>query len=109
MLAHTVHLSSAELRVPLAYLLLNPTKPTTIADELESFLHVLIYGGIRRVNSSLKSIKSIQEFLNDYFMTRFALALVTGGCERALFESSVAQTLSPTLYAVTTGLRQACE
>ncbi|RDX51593.1 hypothetical protein OH76DRAFT_1401481, partial [Lentinus brumalis] len=32
-----------------------------------SFLHVLIYGGIRRVNSSLKSIKDVQEFLNDYF------------------------------------------
>ncbi|RDX51601.1 hypothetical protein OH76DRAFT_1401487 [Lentinus brumalis] len=50
-----------------AYLLLNPTMPTTIADDLESFLHVLIYGSIRRVNSSLKSIKSIQEFMNDYF------------------------------------------
>ncbi|KAI0707456.1 hypothetical protein C8T65DRAFT_218343 [Cerioporus squamosus] len=47
-----------------AYLLLNPTMPTTIADELESFLHVLIYGCIRRVRSSLDTI---HEFLNDYF------------------------------------------
>ncbi|KAI0707455.1 hypothetical protein C8T65DRAFT_740386 [Cerioporus squamosus] len=47
-----------------AFLLLNPTMPTTIADELESFCHVLIYGCIRRVRSSLDTI---HEFLNDYF------------------------------------------
>ncbi|RPD53828.1 hypothetical protein L227DRAFT_512696, partial [Lentinus tigrinus ALCF2SS1-6] len=47
-----------------AYLLLNPTMPTTIADELEAFLHVLVYGCIRRVRSSLTTI---HEFLTDYF------------------------------------------
>ncbi|RPD68717.1 hypothetical protein L226DRAFT_540453, partial [Lentinus tigrinus ALCF2SS1-7] len=47
-----------------AYLLLNPNEPTTIADELEAFLHVLIYGCIRRVRSSLDTI---HEFLTDYF------------------------------------------
>ncbi|KAI0707447.1 hypothetical protein C8T65DRAFT_218268 [Cerioporus squamosus] len=47
-----------------AFLLLNPTTPTTIADELEAFLHVLVYGCIRRVNSNLDTI---HEFLNFYF------------------------------------------
>ena len=47
-----------------AYLLLNPTMPTTIADELEAFLHVLVYGCIRRVRSNLRNIHA---FLTDYF------------------------------------------
>ncbi|TFK77947.1 hypothetical protein K466DRAFT_571152 [Polyporus arcularius HHB13444] len=41
--------------------------PTSIADELESFLHVLVYGCIRRVRSSLESIEEIQEFIHAYF------------------------------------------
>ncbi|RPD53819.1 hypothetical protein L227DRAFT_476746, partial [Lentinus tigrinus ALCF2SS1-6] len=30
-----------------AYLLSNPDEPVTIADELEAFLHILIYGAVR--------------------------------------------------------------
>ncbi|TFK78957.1 hypothetical protein K466DRAFT_611692 [Polyporus arcularius HHB13444] len=50
-----------------AYILLNPLMPTSIADELESFLHVLVYGCIRHVRSSLESIEEIQEFIHAYF------------------------------------------
>ena len=47
-----------------AYLLLNPTVPTSIADELEAFLHVLIYGCVRRLRSNLPTIHA---FIEDYF------------------------------------------
>lgn len=47
-----------------AYLLSNPGLPTTIADELESFLHVLIYGAVRRVRSN---IHAIHDFIDAYF------------------------------------------
>ena len=47
-----------------AYLLLNPVVPTSIADELEAFLHVLIYGCVRRVRSNLPTIHA---FIEDYF------------------------------------------
>ncbi|RDX46445.1 hypothetical protein OH76DRAFT_1386590 [Lentinus brumalis] len=50
-----------------AYLLLNPTMPASVADELESFLHVLIYGCIRRVRSSLTTTEQIKEFIAAYF------------------------------------------
>ncbi len=47
-----------------AYLLDHPGMPTTIADELEAFVHVLIYGLVRRMQSTLSSI---QKFLDVYF------------------------------------------
>ena len=48
-----------------AYLLDNLNMPTTIADELEAFLHVLIYGVVRRMRSD--NIRSISNFLESYF------------------------------------------
>ena len=48
-----------------AYLLDNLNMPTTIADELEAFLHVLIYGVVRRMRSD--DITSIFDFLESYF------------------------------------------
>ena len=47
-----------------AYQLSNPEVPPTIADELESFLHVVIYGAFRRLNSTLLTIAA---FNHDYF------------------------------------------
>ena len=48
-----------------AYLLDNLNMPTTIADELEAFLHVLIYGVVRRMRSD--NITSVFDFLESYF------------------------------------------
>ncbi|RPD68724.1 hypothetical protein L226DRAFT_576200 [Lentinus tigrinus ALCF2SS1-7] len=47
-----------------AYLLLNPGRPTTIPDELEAYLHVLIYAVLRRMRSN---IESVLHFLEAYF------------------------------------------
>ena len=47
-----------------AYLLNNPHAPTTIADELESFMHILIYGAVRRLKTNMRSI---HPFLQNYF------------------------------------------
>ncbi|KAI0739953.1 hypothetical protein C8Q80DRAFT_204868 [Daedaleopsis nitida] len=46
------------------YLLDNPGRPTTIRDELESFFHVIVYGGMCRLRST---IKSIETFNHNYF------------------------------------------
>ncbi|KAI0740098.1 hypothetical protein C8Q76DRAFT_706749 [Earliella scabrosa] len=46
------------------YQLVNPGKPSTIADELEAFLHVVIYGAFRRMNSTLLTITG---FNTQYF------------------------------------------
>ena len=47
-----------------AYLLDNPGSPTEIPDELEAFLHVYVYGAMRRMNSNLLEIDG---FMNTYF------------------------------------------
>ncbi|KAI0740029.1 hypothetical protein C8Q76DRAFT_706433 [Earliella scabrosa] len=47
-----------------AHLLYNPGIPSSIPDELESFLHVLIYGALRRMQSTLLTIVG---FNNQYF------------------------------------------
>lgn len=47
-----------------AYLLYNPGVPSSIADELESFLHVMVYGAFRRMRSTLYTIKG---FNDEYF------------------------------------------
>ncbi|KAI0707448.1 hypothetical protein C8T65DRAFT_651023 [Cerioporus squamosus] len=46
------------------YLLDHPGAPSTIADELEAFLHVLIYGAVRRVHSNLLRINGM---MTSYF------------------------------------------
>ena len=47
-----------------AYLLSSPRTPTTIADELESFLHILVYGAVRRMESN---VHPMRPFLEAYF------------------------------------------
>ena len=47
------------------HLLNNPSMPTSIPDELESFLHVLIYAVLRRMRSD--DIECINDFLEEYF------------------------------------------
>ena len=46
------------------YLLNHPGSPSTIPDELESFLHVYVYGAVRRLRSNLVTIDG---FMNTYF------------------------------------------
>ncbi|KAI0740033.1 hypothetical protein C8Q76DRAFT_640422 [Earliella scabrosa] len=46
------------------HLLYNPGVPSSIADELESFLHVMVYGAFRRMRSTLYTIKG---FNDQYF------------------------------------------
>ncbi|KAI0739928.1 hypothetical protein C8Q80DRAFT_203683 [Daedaleopsis nitida] len=46
------------------YLLENPGRPTTIRDELESFFHVIVYGAMCRLRST---IGSIEVFNSNYF------------------------------------------
>ncbi|RPD68720.1 hypothetical protein L226DRAFT_317031 [Lentinus tigrinus ALCF2SS1-7] len=52
-----------------AYLLSNPRKAAVIADELEAFVHILIYGAVRRVRSNM-------EIINDFLEAYFAGCLV---------------------------------
>ncbi|TFK89926.1 hypothetical protein K466DRAFT_413420 [Polyporus arcularius HHB13444] len=46
------------------YCLDHPEKPVTIADELEAFLHVMVYCGVRLVCHNLKEVRG---FVEDYF------------------------------------------
>ncbi|RPD53794.1 hypothetical protein L227DRAFT_378842 [Lentinus tigrinus ALCF2SS1-6] len=47
-----------------AYLLSHPNDAVAIADELEAFLHILVYGAVRRVRSNMNTF---DEFLRAYF------------------------------------------
>ncbi|KAI0707442.1 hypothetical protein C8T65DRAFT_535227, partial [Cerioporus squamosus] len=49
-----------------AYRLMNQDEPTTIPDELESFVHVLVYGAVIRVQSNICA-SSIKHFMEYYF------------------------------------------
>ena len=76
-----------------AYLLSSPRTPATIADELESFLHILVYGAVRRMESN---VHPIRPFLQAYFSgCDWNIEAQTVCCPHAKRESVVLkQTLS---------------
>ncbi|RPD68710.1 hypothetical protein L226DRAFT_495343 [Lentinus tigrinus ALCF2SS1-7] len=81
-----------------AFLLSNPGMPTAIADELEAFLHVLIYAVVRRMRSD---IESVLHFLESYFSGYTVNKKIQASCPHNKEESIAKCTLTMARETVT--------